>query len=119
MAGGVMADRLQSVLEHQCPLQFRFDAGVAQPGGRHRLCHIVMAEGVQHKVAEEAVHIGPVCHAVRMGLQHPGCPFKELPARPVVKTMPQLVHRIFGEGLIVKEEIRPVQADGIELGEPG
>lgn len=75
-----------------------------------------MAEGIQREMTEEPVYIGPMRQAVRMHLQHPGGPLKKIPARTVMEFMAQPAHRIFRERLIVKEQIRAVQTDGIELG---
>ena len=116
MSGGAVACRVQPVPEHERPLQLRFDPGMAQAACRLLFRHIVMAEGIQREMAEEPVYIGPVCQAVRMHLQHPGGPLKKIPARTVMEFMTQPAHRIFREGLIVKEQIRAVQTDGIELG---
>lgn len=101
MSARSSSDSIRAWLQAACRLLFR---------------HIVMAEGIQREMAEEPVYIGPVCQAVRMHLQHPGGPLKKIPARTVMEFMAQPAHRIFRERLIVKEQIRAVQTDGIELG---
>ena len=83
--------------------------------GTGELLHIGVAGAVQRKVTDEADGIGQHRVAVACRLHHTPGTVKEHPAGFVVHGIAQRTHGVGAGCMIIKQQVRPVQADIVKF----
>ena len=115
MAGCEKLQRVVSVPAQQHVVKLALDLAVGHAAFPGELLHIRVAGAVQRKVAHKAQRICqrsiPVCLAVH----HPARPVKKGPSRLLVHGIAQCTHRVGLGSMVIKQQVRPVQADIIKL----
>ena len=110
MAGREEALRVMAVPAQQHVVELGLDFAVAHPALAGVGLHIGVTGAVQRKMADKAQRIGqrsiPVCLAVH----HPARPVKKDPPRLLVHGVAQCTHRVGLGSMVIKQQIRPVQA---------
>ena len=115
MAGCEKLQRVVSVPAQQHVVKLGLDLAVGHAAFPGELLHIRVAGAVQRKVADKTQCIGqrsiPVCLAVH----HPARPVKKDPPRLLVHGIAQCTHRVGLGSMVIKQKVRPVQADIVKL----
>ena len=115
MAGCEKLQRVQPVAAHEHVVKLGLDLAVGHAAFPGELLHIRVAGAVQRKVADKTQCIGqrsiPVCLAVH----HPARPVKKDPPRLLVHGVAQCTHRVGLGSMVIKQQVRPVQADIVKL----
>ena len=115
MAGRKELERVQPVAAQQHVVKFRLDLAVGHAAFPGELLHIRMAGAVQRKVAHKAQRIGQRGGTVVLGLYHAAGTVKEHAARLFVHGIAQRTHRVGLGSMVIKQQVRPVQADIVKL----
>lgn len=111
MACRKVGKRVAAVVKHQAAVEFRFDFHVGEPGFGGCLFHVRVAGGIQRKVAQEAVQIGTALRGMsQIGEEAQGRE-KKIPGGAAVHPVAETADRASSQRIMVKEKIRPMQAD--------
>ena len=117
MSGQVLPHRVQSLFGHETAVKLSFDLRVGDPADVDFPFNVPVTGAVQGKVAEKAHEVGPTEASVlnRHGPHQGGGRAEELGGRLLVLPKAHGVDPVDREGLIIKQDIRPVEADKKQL----
>ncbi len=107
-----MRHGVQPVCDHQAAVKFALDLRVADPALPYFLIDIGVAAHIQRKVAQHAVDVGQLRLAALP--QNSRGAEKKVSARPLVRLEPHRTDRVGLQGVVVKQDVRPVQTDVIK-----
>ena len=114
----VLPHGVLAVLHQEHPVELALDLGVGDAALLDPLLDVGMAIAVEGEVAYEAVQVRLARRAVR----HTGETFaggsEELPPRPVVHGETYPADGVPVQGVVVEQDVRPVQADVVQLPVP-
>ena len=111
VGGEIPTDRVEAVFFEQDPVEFALDLFVGDLAARGEVVDVAVAGAVKGKVAQEAAQIGVVRS---MGAPCDECPAglrEEFFSGQAVHAASFRVERVVGEGLVVEEKVRAVNAD--------
>ena len=107
--------RVLAVFPQEGVVKLRLDLAVAHAAFPDDLLHVGVAGGVQRKVADKAQRIGQRgVFAFRRPHHLPGPP-KEHPPRLLVHGVAQSAHGVRLDRVVIKQQIRPMQAQIVKL----
>ena len=115
MAGCEKLQRVVSVPAQQHVVKLGLDLAVGHTTFPGELLHIRVAGAVQRKVAHKAQCIGQCGIQIRLAVHHPARPVKKDPPRLLVHGVAQCTHRVGLGSMVIKQQVRPVQADIVNL----
>ena len=102
-------------VRHQAAVEFALDLRVADAAFPYFPIDIGVAARVQRKVAQHAVNVGQLRLSALP--QNPRGAEEKVPARLLVRLKPNRADRVGLQGVVIKQDIRPVQADVVKLPE--
>ena len=111
VGGEIAADRVEAVFFEKDPIEFALDLFVGGLAARGEVVDVAVAGAVKGKVTQEAAQVGVVCS---MGAPDEECPAslrEEFFSSQAVHAAAFRVERVMGEGLVVEEKVRAVNAD--------
>ena len=115
VVGEALTHRIQSIPHQQHPVKLHLDLCVGDAAGIDLFVDIAVAGLVQGEVAQKAVEIGQVSRGVVQTVDQLGRRGKKVLARLIVGAEPQLTDGVGPERVVVKQQIRPVKAHGIQV----
>jgi hypothetical protein len=111
VGGEIAAYRVEAVFFEQDPVEFALDLFVGDLAAGGEVIDVAMAGAVEGKVAQEAAQVGVVCSMGAPGEECPAGLREEFFPGQAVHAASFRVERVVGEGLVVEEKVRAVNAD--------
>ena len=111
VGGEIAADRVEAVFFEKDPIEFALDLFVGDLAAGGEVVDVAVAGAVKGKVTQEAAQVGVVCFAGAAGKECPAGLCEIVLCGQAVHASAFRVERVMGEGLVVEEQVRTVNAD--------